>query len=66
MYSREIFDIFHLKKKNQHWPLTLHDYNVAWGLQNRTRFDDHDLVSRSQVRQKQTAYCVFKILIQCS
>ena len=29
----------------------MHDYNLAWGLAIHTRFDDLDLISRSQVSQ---------------
>ena len=31
---------------------TLHDYNLAFGLAIHTRFDDLDLISRSQGCQK--------------
>ena len=37
---------------------TLHDYNLALGLAVHTRFDDLDLISRSQVCENhKTANC---------
>ena len=40
--------------------------NLAWGLPIHTRFDDLDLVSRSQVCQNNKLQIVFLILIHCS
>ena len=41
---------------------TLHDYNLAWGLAVHTRFDDLDLISRSQVCQNHKLQIVFRFL----
>ena len=41
---------------------TLHDYNLAQGLAMHTAFDDHDLISRSQVCQNHTQQIVFRFL----
>ena len=41
---------------------TLHDYNLAFGLAVHTRFDDVDLVSRSQVCQIINCKLFFRFL----
>ena len=61
-YSKEIIDMYpHLKTtlaQSFYWtPLeqdfsNLCDYNLAWSLHCHSRFDDLEVVSRSQVYQK--------------
>ena len=61
-YLRKIVDIFpDFSKTSCHWLFyghcsskvfeTLHYYNLVWHLPIHARFDDFDLVSRSQVCQ---------------
>ena len=45
---------------------TLFDYNLARGLAVHARFDDLDLISRSQVCQIHKLQIVFRILVHCS
>ena len=68
-YSREIIDVFLIWQKLFHWLFhrhcsneifqTLHNYNLAWGLPVLTRFDDLNIVSRSQVYQTHKLQIVF-------
>ena len=41
---------------------TLHDYNLAWGLEIHTRFDDLDLISRLCICQINRLQIVFRFL----
>ena len=41
---------------------TLHDYDLAWGPAIHTRFDDLDLISRSEVSQNHKKQIVFRFL----
>ena len=74
-YSREVIDVFPDLTTTFSlafsWTLSevfqlLHYFNFAWGLPIHLRFDDFDLVSRSQVCQNHKLQIVFLILVHCS
>ena len=71
-YSRELIDMFSDLTKTLSWLFggrclrrvfqTLRDYDLAQDPAIRTRFDDLDLISRSQVCQNHKLQIVFRFM----